>query len=61
MGLGFLKGFLGNMRGDILPLGVVMKILVCMLGIGGGGAERVLVDFFQSWEHSALSGGGIRS
>ena len=35
-----------------------MKILVCMLGIGGGGAERVLVDFFQSWEHSALSGGG---
>ena len=38
-----------------------MKILICMLGIGGGGAERVLVDFFQSWEHSALSGGGIRS
>ena len=24
-----------------------------MLGIGGGGAERVLVDFFQAWEEHA--------
>ena len=30
-----------------------MKILICMLGIGGGGAERVLVDFFQAWEEHA--------
>ncbi|WP_394950917.1 glycosyltransferase [uncultured Helicobacter sp.] len=30
-----------------------MKILICMLGIGGGGAERVLVDFFKLWEEHA--------
>ena len=35
-----------------------MKVLVCMLGIGGGGAERVLVDFLEAWERKALSGGG---
>ena len=36
----------------------MMKILVCMLGIGGGGAERVLVDFFEAWERDMLAGGG---
>lgn len=36
----------------------MMKVLVCMLGIGGGGAERVLVDFLEAWERKALSGGG---
>lgn len=58
MGLGVLKGFLGNMPKTLLQQGQMMKILVCMLGIGGGGAERVLVDFFEAWERNALSGGG---
>lgn len=26
-----------------------MNILICNLGIGGGGAERVLIDFIQYW------------
>ncbi len=35
-----------------------MKILICNLGIGGGGAERVLIDFLSYWcDHSAIRGG----
>ena len=36
-----------------------MKILICNLGIGGGGAERVLVDLITYWSNqiSANRGG----
>ena len=50
--LGILKAFLGNIR-LVTTIRECMKILICMLGIGGGGAERVLVDFFQAWEEHA--------
>lgn len=30
-----------------------MKILIVNLGIGGGGAERVLVDMIKYWHNNA--------
>lgn len=33
-----------------------MKILICNLGIGGGGAEKVLVDLIKYWNN--INGGG---
>ncbi len=35
-----------------------MKILICNLGIGGGGAERVLIDFLSYWLRESQMGGG---
>ncbi|WP_304370877.1 glycosyltransferase [uncultured Helicobacter sp.] len=35
-----------------------MKILICNLGIGGGGAERVLIDFLSYWLRESQIGGG---
>ena len=35
-----------------------MKILICNLGIGGGGAERVLVDLITYWSNRANANGG---
>lgn len=40
----------------------MMKILICNLGIGGGGAERVLIDFLTYWQKQSereREGGGI--
>lgn len=36
-----------------------MKILICNLGIGGGGAERVLVDLISYWRDCAAGGGVV--
>lgn len=34
-----------------------MKMLILNLGIGGGGAERVLVDLITYWTNRANRGG----
>lgn len=43
----------------MLKKGEVMKILICNLGIGGGGAERVLIDFLSYWQKQSEGGGGV--
>lgn len=35
-----------------------MKMLILNLGIGGGGAERVLVDLITHWTNRATQIGG---
>ena len=41
----------------MLKKGEAMKILICNLGIGGGGAERVLIDFLSYWQKQSEGGG----
>ena len=45
---------------NVLKKGEVMKILICNLGIGGGGAERVLIDFLSYWQKQATGGGAYK-